>query len=382
MIPTPFSPDFLIPGPVWLMKTLALITLTVHLLLMNIVFGGSLLGLVYCIKGKARHLEAAQGIARTLPFAMAYLISFGVAPLLFLQALYGPLVYSAAIVVAPFFWSIVPVLIVAYYTQYLLAWRWDRLPAMLRPILFLLIILLAGFVGFVNVNLFTLIQTPDALRALYLADPSGWHLNAAEVTRLPRALHMFFGALAMAGLFMAYLGIRKLQRDPEQGRWQYRSGATWFFGATLLTMATGAWWLMALPREQMRIFMGGDLLATVAFGVAFLAAFFALHCLWFGIRSPRPGRLLWAGVGSAVLAVAGMVVMRDTLRDAALSGQYDVWKVAVKTQWVAMILFLVLFVGGIALCVWLTKLAVSAFPPPDGPPLGSGGYRMPAPKKE
>lgn len=381
MSPFPFTPDFAVPAPVWLLKALGLVTLTVHFLFMNVVLGGSLLAAVYCVKGRAKHLEAALGIARAMPFAMAYTVTFGVAPLLFLQVMYGPLFYTSAILMAPFVWALIPVLIVAYYTQYLLSWRWDSLPAALRPALFLLVAALLGYVGFVYVNLFTLVQAPETLRAMYLADPSGAHLNAAEVTRWPRALHMLFGAVAVAGLFVAMQGIRKLPRDPEQGRWEYRSGATWFCGSTLVAMGVGIWWLLALPREQMMAFMGGSVLGTAAFTAGLLAGIAALAHAWLGINSPKPGRMLWSAVGALAVTVLCMAVMRDVLRDAALAQTFDVWALSVKTQWVATGLFLLLFVGGIALCVWLLRLAASAFPPSQGPPLGSGGYKMPEPKK-
>jgi len=376
----PLTSDFVVPAPVWLLKALGLSTLSVHLLFMNVVLGGCLLGAVYCLKGKERHLEAALAIARALPFAMAYTVTFAVAPLLFLQTLYGPLFYTAAILMAPFVWAIVPVLIVAYYTQYLLAWRWDRLPRGLRPVLFLGVALLLGYVGFVNVNLFTLVQDPESFRALYLADPTGHHLNAAEVTRWPRALHFLFGAVAVAGLFVALQGIRKLPRDPEQGRWQYRSGATWFCGSTLIAMVVGFWWLLALPREQMMTFMGGSALGTAAFGLGSLSGLAALAHAWLGINSRKPARMLGSAVVALVVAVACMVVMRDTLRDAALKPLYDVGALVAKPQWVAIGLFLLLFAGGTALCVWLLRLAAKAFPPPESPPLGSGGYKMPVPR--
>jgi len=376
----PLAPDFVIPAPIWLLKALGLTTLAVHLLFMNVAFGGCLLGATYCVKGKERHLEAALGIARALPFAMAYTVTFAVAPLLFLQTLYGPLFYSAAILMAPYVWAIVPVLIVAYYTQYLLSWRWDRLPRGLRPVLFLGVALLLGYVGFVNVNLFTLVQDPEQFRGLYLADPAGFHLNAAEVTRWPRALHVFFGAVAVAGLFVALQGIRKLPRDPEQGRWQYRSGATWFCGSTLVSIVVGFWWLLALPREQMLTLMGGSALGTAAFALGCLSGLAALAHAWLGINSRKPARMLWSAVGAVAVAVLCMVVMRDALRGAALKPYYDIGALTVKPQWVAVSLFLLLFAGGTALCIWLLRVAAKAFPPPESPPLGSGGYKMPAPK--
>ncbi len=368
-----------IPAPVWLLKGLAWTTLLLHFLFMNVVLGGSLLSLVYCVKGKPRHLEAALGVARALPSVMAYTITFGVAPLLFLQVLYGPVFYTAAVLVAPFFLAIIPVLILAYYLMYLLSWRWDKLGGA-RPVLFAAVFALLGYVGFTYANLFTLVCDPERFKPLYLAAPSGAHLNTAEVTLLPRLLHVLFGAVAVAGLFVALQGIRKLPRDPEQGRWQYRSGATWFCGATVIAMLVGVWWLFALPPEQRGLFLGGSLLGTLAFGVGVAAALAALVHVWLGINSNRPGWMLWTGVGALAVTVLCMLLMRDVLRDAALAPYWRTADLKVEPQWGAILLFLLLFVGGLGFCFWLLRLARRAFPPPDLPPLGSGGYRFILPK--
>ncbi|NUM76154.1 hypothetical protein HUU40_17455, partial [candidate division KSB1 bacterium] len=56
-----------------------------------------------------------------------------------------------------------------------------------------------------------------------------------------------------------------------------------------------------------------------------------------------------------------MAIMRDALRDAYLANYFSPKSFVVQTQWDVLILFLALFVGGIAL--WLVMLKRYFFSP-------------------
>ena len=58
---------------------------------------------------------------------MAFAVNFGVAPLLFVQVLYGHLFYTSSILVAVFRLAVIPLLIVAYYALYLHGFRFGVL---------------------------------------------------------------------------------------------------------------------------------------------------------------------------------------------------------------------------------------------------------------
>jgi len=348
-----------VPAPIWLLKGLLWVTFAIHLILMNLTLGGSLMSAVYAFKGKDRDLDLSRGLARALPFVMPFTITFGVAPLLFVQVLYGPLFYSASILMATPFLAIIGVLIVAYYLMYLLGWQGDRLGKLQGPIA-AVIFLLLGYVGFTHVNLYSLMTDPSRFKAIYLSGPGGLHMNLAEPTILPRFLHMFLGALAVTGLFVAYFGQRRLKMEPEIGRWQFKAGVTWFASATVLNLGIGVWWLLAIPRETMIVFMGGSALATGAFVGGLVFAISALILALLGINSLKPLPMLMGSVHTLIATILCMVLMRDALRDALLKPAYDVWSLPTAPQWVAIALFLLLFVAGLAACGWLLKLSSRA----------------------
>lgn len=348
-----------VPAPIWLLKGLLWVTFAIHLVLMNLTLGGSLLSAVYAFKGKERDLDVSRKLAKTLPFAMPFTITFGVAPLLFVQVLYGPLFYSATILMATPFLAVIADLIVAYYLMYLLGWKWKSL-GRLQGYLATFVFLMLGYVGFTFSNVYTLMTSPERFRDLYLADPTGMHFDLADGTVIPRFLHMLLAAVAVTGLYIAYLGQRRLKLEPEVGRWQFKSGITWFAGATVANFGVGVWWLVALPREGMLAFMGGSGLATGAFIVGLVAALAALVVALLGINSLRPMPKLMGAVHSLTLTIVCMVLMRDALRDQLLKPFYNVWSQPTEPQWVAIVLFLVLFVLGIAVCVWLLRAARKA----------------------
>ena len=356
----PVPPDVLaVPAPVWLLKALLHATFFVHLLFMNLLAGGTLLEAVFAFKGQPKHLDVARRLAQIMPYVMPFTITFGVAPLLFAQVLYGPLFYTAAIVMGgPFLLGLAAVL-VAYVLLYVQKRFWTGL-GRARGWLALLTFALLGFMGFVWSNLSAMILEPERMPGKHLAHPGGWQLDLADPGVYPRFLHVMLGAVALAGLYVALLGVRRLALEPEQGRWQYRSGATWFAGTTLVNMAVGLWWLLALPREQMTALMGGSLAATIAFGVGFLAALMALAHSLLGVNSLKPAPMLWGAAGALLATILAMVLVRDAVRDAALKEAYPLASLPVGPQWGAIALFLALFAAGVGTCAWMLRVMARA----------------------
>jgi hypothetical protein len=364
MIPIPPLDPAPVPAPIWLLKALLYVTFFVHVVLMNLILGGSLMAVYYGFKGQEKHIDAAGILSRMLPWAMPFTITFGVAPLLFVQVIYGPLFYAASIPMGVPFLMIIPVVIAAYYMMYYNSWRYETLGSK-RPWIALAIFGLLGYVGFTYSNVFTLMLDPDRIHSKYLAHPDGFQMNLLEPTLLPRFLHMFLGAVAVSGLYMAFMGLKKLQDEPERGRWMYRSGATWFSGATLVSIAVGIWWLLALPDDQMKALMGGSLPATIAFGVGFLTGIGSFVFVLWAMNSSKPKRYFVVGKILVVVTLLCMIFIRDQIRDAGISSFFKLADLPVAPQWGVLSLFLVIFVLGLVVVYWLIKAFLA--PPPPSP---------------
>jgi hypothetical protein len=95
MVPT-IDPNPL-PAPYWLFKTLLLVTFTLHIIAMNFMLGGAFLAVIarFTSKGplssenKAFRNRIFLDLAKKVPVFLAATITIGIAPLLFVQAIYG-----------------------------------------------------------------------------------------------------------------------------------------------------------------------------------------------------------------------------------------------------------------------------------------------------
>ncbi len=111
-----------LPAPVWLFHLLLLVTFLVHVLFMNVSLGGTLIASVHGVLARgadAPGRRLVRGMAGMLPASVSFTITTGVAPLLFVQVLYGQLFYSATVLVGWCWLGLLLLLVVAYYAVYL-----------------------------------------------------------------------------------------------------------------------------------------------------------------------------------------------------------------------------------------------------------------------
>ncbi len=350
-----------LPAPVWLFKVLLMTTFILHIIAMNFVLGGGVLSVVARLKGKTNELffKVAGDIGKKIPAFMAATITLGVAPLLFVQVLYGQFFYTSSILLGWIWFMVIIFLVVNYYGFYLVAFKDDQRTAA-RGWIMLVSVLLIFTIGFIYSNNFTLMTTPGVWKARYLADPAGWNLNWQDTTLIPRFLHFFVASLAVGGLFVVSMGLFRWKKEPEYARVLISFGGKWFLYATLVQFLVGIWFLISLPREQMLIFMGDNLLATVSFGIAIVAALAALFLMASSLRTDDPRKGMLVSIGLTGVVVVFMSIMRDALRDAALAPYLQQQSFTVKTQWDVLSIFLVLFIGGLLL--WFTMIKKYFFP--------------------
>ncbi len=122
------SPDA-IPVPWGWFQALLLFTFFCHILLMNVMLGTACIALSgHFSRGGERGADSHR-LAGVLPFTIAFAVNFGVAPLLFVQVLYGQFVYVSSILMARFWLAVIALLIASYSLAYLYKYRYDRLGA-------------------------------------------------------------------------------------------------------------------------------------------------------------------------------------------------------------------------------------------------------------
>ena len=343
LIPTPDA----IPVHWGWFKLLLLTTFFLHLLCMNTMLGISIIGLFKSLFDPSGSQEYNREISTKLPYTIAFTVNLGVAPLLFIQVLYGQFIYTSSLLMAVYWLSITAILIIAYYSAYLHHYTFDSAgPA--RAVFMAITVINLLVIGFFFSNNMTMMLSPEKW-VRYFSSPGGTLLNLGEPTLIPRYLHFVLSAVAMGGLFMALVWKLKPHAHISVCREKIKQSLNWFLVATLIQFGVGTWWLLALPRHVVRMFMGGSAWATAFFALGLLGTILSLI---FGYKARV--RLC---AGATLMTILCMVLMRDALRKVMLEPYFSLAMLEIDPQYDSLVLFLVFLCIGSAAIVYMLKLA-------------------------
>ena len=326
---------------------LLMLTFPLHLFAMNAMLGTALTAFICHLRPGRPSQELSHELAKALPFLVAFTINLGVAPLLFVNVLYGHLLYTSTVLMGLFWLAVIPILIVAYYLAYIYDFRFKKL-GNLAMYAVLTVLLLLMSVGFIFSNNMTLMIFP-ASWSRWFTTPGGTLLNLADPTLLARYLHMMTGALAVGGLCVALYSSTVLKRGTAVSEAGKKMGMLIFTWLTALQVLVGSWFLLTLPGEVMKRFMGNNMFAT---GLLAAGILLAIATLITGYQ-----RKVMVTLWLTVPLVYIMSFMRDSVRTGYLAPYFDVTTVPSNTQWSPLIFFLLTLVLGIVVVVWmLSKL--------------------------
>ncbi len=339
-----------IPVPYWWFQGLLILTVVLHILMMNTMLGSSIIALITEFGSDDTSPRVNQDISKKLPTTIAFTVNFGVAPLLFLQVLYGHFVYTSSVLMAVYWLSVIGLLIIAYYCAYLYDFKFEALGGS-RTIFIGLTTLLLLIIAFFFTTNMTLMQRPEVW-PLYFANPHGTLLNLGDPTLWPRYMHFVMASVAIAGLAQALLANWRRGRGVAGAKKGVAVGLRWFSAATAVQILLGFWFLVALPPDKMRLFLGGSTLATAFLTIGLCTSLGALIA---GLL-----KRVWLTTGATLATVVVMVFMRDLLRQAYLAPYFSLSDLPIEAQYSPMLLFLVSFVAGIGIIVYMLKLAAAA----------------------
>lgn len=317
----------------------------IHLLLMNIMVGGSIIAFVNSLRMKSVEAETVleHDIAEKLTFVISLAINFGVATLLFVQVLYGQFIYVTSQLMAVLWLSVIALLMIAYYGAYYYKLKFNDS----RQYVIGAVVLIFLCIAFFFCNNITLMLNPSSWTA-YFDNPKGTILNVSDPSLLPRFLHFMIASLAIGGLFVAI--VWTLKKDHPAAQENIERGMNWFVYATLVQVGIGFWFQMSLPKEIIGLFMGADSVHTILFltSLCLVVAVFFL-----GIH-----RKVWASAGFTLLLVFLMILMRDMVRTAYLKPYFTLADIQVQAQYSPMIFFLASLIAGTAAVVYVIRLAM------------------------
>ncbi len=342
LLPIPTPDPMPLPAPAWLLLALLLVTFLLHLIAMNLTVGGAFIAAICSLRRRTDAFanRLTTDLLGILPTSLAFTITLGVAALLFVQVLYGNLLYASSILMGVFWIAVIPTLIVAYYGLY-----YSKAHPARSGALWLSVILLLA-IGFVYVNNFTLMMSPERWLAMYHNSVAGLSLNWSDPTLAPRYLHFMLGAFAIAGF--ALFGAGVWNRSTEYGQWMMRQGAHWFVAPTVLNYLIGMWFLMALPRPILVDLFAGSKLSASLIGIGMLLPLAALAHVMLASRTEKTLLHFRLAVVTTLLTLIVMVALRQVVRTAYVSPFMRLGELPARPQWSVIAIFLLLFVAGLA----------------------------------
>jgi hypothetical protein len=346
------------PAPAWLLWALLQLTFLLHLVAMNLVLGGSVLALHWRASRRPADAEHRAMLlhvfGKALPVAVAAAVTLGIAPLLFVQVLYGRLFFTSSILMGWFWLAVIPLVVLAYYGAYLLAFRagspgprWSWVAAGVT--------LLFALVASLYVTNVTRSLRPDTFLDVYRASGRGLTLNLADSTFWPRYLHFLLGAVAVAAMAVALVGLLRRSRQPDFAAWAIRRGTTVFAAATAGNVFVGVLFLISQPKPVLIRLLGGDTraMAVLATGIFLAMALAGLALLALGARDVV--RITWALAGLLSVTLVVMVLLRDQLRQIALRNAGFETPSWVAPQWGPFVVFVVFLLLAAATIGWMAR---------------------------
>ena len=344
MVPSTLIPrDLPIPVEWGWFYLFQILTFVVHLLVMNAMLGAAIIALVHHLRGKAKTEPLTLDISRKLPFTVAIAVNFGVAPLLFLQVLYGQFLYTSSVLMAVYWLSVVGLVIAAYASAYYYDFRYETLGFM-RALFTAVTAVCLLTVAFIFTNNMTLMLVPEDWTA-YFDNAAGTILHFREPTLIPRYLHIVVSSVAVGGLFLSLVWHCK-KNAPEALRW-IAHGLDWYAFATMAQMATGLWFLWAMPERVKHLLLGGAPLHTLVFALGAVLGMVSI--------STALQRRVRLTTTLLLMTMVLMACLRDLVRDAYLSPYFQVGQRTVTGEYLPLILFILTLAAGLAVLAWLLR---------------------------
>ncbi len=332
----------------WIAQVLMALTLALHWSFLAMTAGGAAAYVVNRYNSSNSDTMALKGISAFLPFSLSMAMTLGIAPLLFVQVLYGNFFYTANILMGYVWLGLLVLTIVNFYLLYLGFWLTKHQRGV-RCVGILILLLLAGSALILSSNA-TLTQNPQVWETFRANKGIVPYLG--DATLLPRWTFAIFALLGGGGLFVAiYSLLQSGTKNETAGREISKAVLVSVVGMAGILIA-GFWASRSLPQAaRSNLFGSGESVFVYIAAASFALAFVLTLSSWFDKSVLKLGF-------SAVLFFLGLLAtaaLRDTLRRIALDKQLNLTEITVHSQWDSFALFLVIFILGLVLVAYIVK---------------------------
>jgi hypothetical protein len=354
------------PAPYWFLVLFKVLGFCLHIIPMNLWYAGIILCMLFHWRGGEHAKHVSNRLMNQMPIIIALGINFGIVPLLFIQVAYYKVFYPATILMAWPWFSIIVLLTLAYYGVYYYATglrkagsgmtRFRRIVGWVTAILFIII-------GFLFSNALSLMTNVKAWPELWqktsvAAAPLGLALNTADPSLWPRWLMMFGLALTTTGAYIVVdAGFFARGESEEYRRGAMRVALKVYTVGLLWFAVAGSWYVFGTwPMKLREIMFSGPLIVLTILTAITPGLPWLLILLQ---RSGLKARLALLTGLAQIMVVVFNAISRQVVQNAELSPYLDLTAEQVNTQWSPLIVFLLLFIAGLGVVVWMLRKITS-----------------------
>jgi hypothetical protein len=334
------APDPLgLPVPVSILLAFKVFGFFLHLVFMNLWLAG--LPTALCLSRRTPRI--AERLFHALPFFMAFGINAGIVPLLFLQTLYPQFFYPATILQAWFWFSVIPLLLVAYCAVYLASFGKFRVAAALTATLFIYMI------GLMFSSAMSLTANPQAWPKIFMDSARGGAVHGVYFYFTLEVLLRFLLVVGMAfGTLAAYFVVvaEWFAKDANDKKELRKLVPLYLLGAVIYGIAGTVYASVVLEKlPHLWFYIAG---ASLIAGVLFAASYWK-----------SPGRAKGVALIIAqLLVLLSNAIARQWVQVSELMKWYDPYKAPVRGEWGSFALFMVTLVAAIVILAWIGLTAL------------------------
>lgn len=283
--------------------------------------------------GRGYYRRLGATLARVVPATMVFTLILGFVSLLFLQIVYGGMVYATTDLLKTAWLIVLVMLGLGFYALHTYQQCREDLS---RPRYVPLV------VGGMSTGLFLGVAIVFVSANVLMLFPEKWNSvqpiglsGALDLpTVIPRFLHIVLASVAGLGILLMLYGMtlssrwgNRLHRgsipDQDYALWVMRYGVAWTLGGTLPQIVVGPWLLLALPEHVRGALVSGETVGSLAFFVSLTCALLGLVLLNAALMVPKSKGLALGGLISLMVTIVLMVVVRDQVRFYWLRPHFD-----------------------------------------------------------
>ncbi|MCL5020156.1 MAG: hypothetical protein M1339_00525 [Bacteroidetes bacterium] len=315
-----------------------------HMIPMGIWYTGMRIVALFAAFGRGHSLELTHRLSRTMPVVVPLGINLGIVPLLFTQVGYYQFYYPAGVLMARAWFSVIAVLILAYYGVYIYSLSVRRKKSTTFAVAAAWVSSIAFiFIGFLFANNFSLMVNVENWihifeRTNIAGASSGTALNTGDPTLVPRWLMMFGLAMTTTAVFIAIdtVFFRRNDTPEDYMKWAGRIAFLLYSIGLVLFAAMGSWYIFGVMERSTIVQVAKDPLVYLIFTLTAVSPGFVLATLltqtWLSTK-----RGVMAASILQVLFIALNAISRQWVQSTEIFRYEDVSKLPVNLQWGPMI---------------------------------------------